>query len=576
MSAVSRIRSKWSTAISSISAKISSHALSASRAARQKTVLPVPTGPIRGWQPHIQAILAGAPLHTSLRDLAAKWIASGMSGGAATNSLRALMEYSRAKTDDPGRWQARYDNIPNYVSTAEEKFGGRAARGTEAIDELFTSFGKSDSGEGEKPEHEKPEDTNGARTTGSTHDGAYDDDLGPGPSSAGASSAGASPPLIRARPFVLRDPKTLPKRQWLYGRHLIRKFASATFAPSGSGKTNTFITEGLAMATGRALLGVMPQRRLRVWMWNGEDPYDELERRVGAACLHYGISAEELDGWLFINSGRDKDSKIIIATETREGVVIAVPVVEALIQTIRDNRIDVVQIDPFISSHRVSENNNNAIDAVAKTYSAIADITNIGTDLGHHTRKTGGHEVTVEDGRGAVALLNAVRPARVINGMTEDEAARAGVTDGRRRYFRITDGKNNLSLPVDKLDWFRSATVNLGNAEDPGNLLDTGDDMGVVTKWEWPDALDGVTGADFDKAAIVIRRGKWRENPQASAWVGFAVAEALGLDASKGGADRGRVLGIVKAWLRAGSLVVVDGLDDHRETKKFVEVREDP
>ena len=36
----------------------------------------------------------------------------------------------------------------------------------------------------------------------------------------------------------------------------------------------------------------------------------------------------------------------------------------------------------------------------------------------------------MEDGRGAVALLNAVRPARVLNVMTEDEAAKAGVTDG--------------------------------------------------------------------------------------------------------------------------------------------------
>jgi hypothetical protein len=34
--------------------------------------------------------------------------------------------------------------------------------------------------------------------------------------------------------FVLRDPRTLPKRQWVYGKHLIRKFGSATFAPSGS------------------------------------------------------------------------------------------------------------------------------------------------------------------------------------------------------------------------------------------------------------------------------------------------------------------------------------------------------
>ena len=29
----------------------------------------------------------------------------------------------------------------------------------------------------------------------------------------------AQPPLIEAKPFVLRDPKTLPKRDWIYGTH---------------------------------------------------------------------------------------------------------------------------------------------------------------------------------------------------------------------------------------------------------------------------------------------------------------------------------------------------------------------
>ena len=113
-------------------------------------------------------------------------------------------------------------------------------------------------------------------------------------------------------------------------------------------------------------------------------------------------------------------------------------------------------IDPFISTHQVPENDNNAIDEVAKTWTTIADITDTAIDLAHHTRKTGGAEVTVEDGRGAVALLNAVRPARVLNVMTEDEALKAGIVDGRRRYFKVTDGKNNLALPLDRLDWFRS------------------------------------------------------------------------------------------------------------------------
>ena len=107
-------------------------------------------------------------------------------------------------------------------------------------------------------------------------DEADDDNAG---RTTAARPGGAAPPLIEAKAFVLRDPKTLPQRQWLYGYHLIRKFGSATFAASGSGKTNLLIAEALAMATGRPLLGIVPPRASRVWLWNGEDPMDELERR---------------------------------------------------------------------------------------------------------------------------------------------------------------------------------------------------------------------------------------------------------------------------------------------------------
>ena len=49
------------------------------------------------------------------------------------------------------------------------------------------------------------------------------------------------------------------------------------------------------MATGRKLLHDEPWGRSRVWLWNGEDPQDELQRRIAAACARYGI---DFDGFL--------------------------------------------------------------------------------------------------------------------------------------------------------------------------------------------------------------------------------------------------------------------------------------
>src|SRR5439155_1912284 len=124
----------------------------------------------------------------------------------------------------------------------------------------------------------------------------------------------------------------------------------------------------------------------------------------------------------------------------------------------------------------------------------------------------------------------------------EKQAADAGV-DNHRLYFRTYNDKGNLQPPADGSDWFKLESVNLGN----GPMGLPGDSVGVVTKWDWPDHLAGVTGADFDRAAYAIRSGKWRENVQASDWVGKAIAKALGLhlDNQK---ERAKVRGLIKAW----------------------------
>jgi hypothetical protein len=71
------------------------------------------------WEYLFKNILEGDDLHDSVRDLAGKLIASGMKGGAAVNSLRALMNRSSAPHDD--RWQERFDDISRAVQTALNK-----------------------------------------------------------------------------------------------------------------------------------------------------------------------------------------------------------------------------------------------------------------------------------------------------------------------------------------------------------------------------------------------------------------------------------------------------------------------
>lgn len=97
---------------------------------------------------------------------------------------------------------------------------------------------------------------------------------------------------------------------------------------------------------------------------------------------------------------------------------------------------------------------------------------------------------------------------------------------------------------------------------------------GVVTQWKWPDPLDGITGADFDKVARVIRSREWRKDQQSPDWVGKAVADALDMDAANK-ADKTKIIAMLNVWLSEGSLVVVEHLDASRKPKKFVEVKQD-
>jgi hypothetical protein len=398
-----------------------------------------------------------------------------------------------------------------------------------------------------------------------------------GTEAAGRGGAEAEPlPTFKARPFVWTDPATIPRREWVLERHLTRKFISVTAAPGGVGKSSLVLADGLAMATGRNLIGHQPHGQFRVLIWNGEDPLEEMQRRIMAACLQYEISAEDIEGRLFVNSGRD--DPIIVAEQKRDGVTIAVPVVEAIKATIRENGIDVVQIDPFVSCHAVNENDNGAIDRVAKLWGKIADETGCAIELVHHTRKTGGNETVMEDMRGAVALLSAARSGRVLNIMTSEEAERAGV-EQRRLYFRVDNGKANLAPPpTDRSSWFKMASVDLGNGQPLtvgglgiGTQLDS-DSVGVVTAWQWPDPLAGVTTADLRAVQTEVRStGPWRENVQAHDWVGKPIARVLKLDPTDK-AHREKIKRLLKIWIENGMFAVVSGTNEKGRPTPFVEV----
>jgi len=241
--------------------------------------------------------------------------------------------------------------------------------------------------------------------------------------------------------------------------------------------------------------------------------------------------------------------------------------VENIIAEIKARQIDVLRIDPFVSSHEVPENDNGAIDLVIKkAWCAVAERAGCAVEIVHHLRKIGDNAPTVDDARGAGAFMAGMRAVRIVAGMTAAEAERAGI-ENPYRYFRVFAGKLNMAPREEKSDWLFLESVDLGNqtADRPS------DHVQVAVPWNWPNALDGLATRDLFAVQKHVSEGHWRKSATSPQWVGKAVAEVLDLDAEDAPVSN-RIKSLLKTWLQTGALKVVRKLDDHRREREFVEV----
>lgn len=358
----------------------------------------------------------------------------------------------------------------------------------------------------------------------------------------------ATAPAITATLYVYRDGRQIPPREWIYGRFLCRRYVSAIISPGGVGKSTLVATDAVAMALGRPLLSDRPHAPLNVWLWNGEDPADETERRIAACILGHGVDPADVGGRLFIDSGRETPIKI--ATSGKGGVIVATPIVDALTATISQNRIDVLIVDPFVAAHDVVENDNGAIDAAVKAFALVAHRTGAAVLLVHHSRKLNGGEADIDSARGGSAIAAAVRSARVLNVMSQDAAKKLGISESERRFHvRVDDAKANLA-PSSAATWFRLTGVSLGN-DTPERPADT---VAVAERWTPPDPLSGLPGDALEIVRGAVAGKGLRENPQSVDWVGHAIGTALGLN-SKAEPDRSTIKSAIKVWLTTGALV---------------------
>jgi hypothetical protein len=161
-------------------------------------------------------------------------------------------------------------------------------------------------------------------------------------------ASGPAKKAMTPTPLDWSKMKDVPPRQWLYAATILRRYVSLVGAPGGVGKTAYAIGVGLSVAIGKALLGEVVHESCKVWIVNLEDGFDELMRRVDAAATLHKVTRNEIEGRLFIDSGRD--AALCLADLDNGKVVIDDRAVESLIADIKSRGIGLTIVDPFMRS----------------------------------------------------------------------------------------------------------------------------------------------------------------------------------------------------------------------------------
>lgn len=372
--------------------------------------------------------------------------------------------------------------------------------------------------------------------------------------------------------FEWIEPENIPPRPWIYGRHFIRGFVTLTVSPGGVGKSSLVTVESLAMASGRDLLvddKVAGGKPLRVWYWNGEDPQEETRRRFVAAAKLHKVHPDEFVSRLWTDTGREQG--VTLGSIQNGTITLDEELFNDMEAVMLERQIDVLIIDPFVSSHRMGENDNGAIDAVVKRLNKLAERTQAAIEIVHHVRKPAGGSTAateVNDARGASALLGGVRSARALNVMDEATAKEYGIAlKTRYSYFMVSNGKSNMAKRDGSVCWRFMDEYDLCN-----DVFGKSDVIGVATYYEPPADTSTLTVDMIDTAKEILSRDRpykfWSGfGPVPKDWIGIELALATGKDATE---CKKELREEIKTWLSRGIATLVEEYDENGNKCKYV------
>ena len=371
------------------------------------------------------------------------------------------------------------------------------------------------------------------------------------------------PSPFPATPLNADELNDIPPRELVYGHFLFKKFISAIGAQGGAGKTAYACVVAAAVASGRDLLDETVHESGAVWIYNLEDPRVELLRRIKAVIVGHKIKWSEIDGRVFLDSGRDRP---LIIAHQKVGLLIAWPQISALIEEIKARNVKLLIIDPFVRSHKVEENYNDQIDFVASLWAEVADKADCAILLVHHFKK-GGLSGDASAFRGATALIDASRAAVTLATMSAEEAQEMGIAEKERwQYIRVDNAKLNLAPPPENATWLKLEGIDLHN----GTAGRKSDNVQTVQRWKQKKINPIKTLQPFELNAIldIIQQGPepgvWftaNRRGGSGRWAGNIITQRHELSASQAAE-------IIAAWLKTGLLIEANYM--HPEWRRLV------
>jgi hypothetical protein len=274
------------------------------------------------------------------------------------------------------------------------------------------------------------------------------------------SDLGSPVQRLQAEPVNLAGIE-LKSRPRVYGDILLCGYLTLLNAPGGTGKSVLSLAIAVSMAIGRDLLELCDLRKPRkVLLINNEDPDEELQLRLSGILQHYRLTEIE-ERWLqqnlLIRSGYQERVRLVAKTENG---ILPTDELKDIIDQCQQEEIQAVFIDPFVSVHNCSENDNGEMEAVLAHLRTAAARGQAAMLLVHHSRKGSNSDTPDDNARGASAIVAGVRGNYFIARMRKEDAKLFVMQpDEYLMFFRLYGGKRNYAPPAGEGTWFELLNI---------------------------------------------------------------------------------------------------------------------